>query len=252
VTLFESDAAYDAFMGRYSTRLAPLFAEFAGVEAGARVVDVGAGTGALTSELVRRRADVSAADPAPAFVAALRSRLPQVDVREAPAEELPWPDGRFDAAVAQLVLTFMRDAPAGVAEMRRVVRTGGIVAACMWDRDGMEMLAAVNRTQQALRVGGPMPEARNLYRTRAEIESLFGDGFTDRTTEVLTVESTYSGFEEFWEALAGGAGPAGAWASALEGERREAARAELLRQLGEPSGSFTLAAAAWATRAVRA
>jgi ubiquinone/menaquinone biosynthesis C-methylase UbiE len=252
VAFFDSDTAYDAFMGRYSTRLAPLFADFAGVAAGVGVVDVGAGTGALTSELVRRRADVAAADPAPAFVAALRSRLPQVEVHEAPAERLPWPDGRFDAALAQLVVTFMSDAPAGIGEMRRVVRVGGTVAVCMWDRDDMEMLAAVQRTQQTLGVGGPMPEARTLYRTREEIESLFGDGFAATATVRLAVDSTYAGFEEFWEALAAGAGPAGAWARALEGESRDAARAELHRQLGGPSGSFTLAAAAWATRATRA
>src|SRR5690348_11317621 len=110
-----SDAAYDRFMGRYSASLAPLFADFAGIEAGQRVLDVGAGTGALTAQLVRRDADVAAAEPSPPFVAALRSRLPSVDVREAGAEALPWPDATFDAALAQLVVTFMSDAPAGLA-----------------------------------------------------------------------------------------------------------------------------------------
>src|ERR1044071_4101709 len=114
--------AYDDFMGRYSTRLAPLFADFAGVASGRRVLDVGAGTGALTAELVRRGAEVAAADPSPPFAAALRERFPGVEVEQAPAEQLPWPDGSFEAALAQLVVTFMRDAPAGVEEMRRVVR----------------------------------------------------------------------------------------------------------------------------------
>jgi ubiquinone/menaquinone biosynthesis C-methylase UbiE len=252
MALFESDTAYDAFMGRYSTRLAPLFADFAGVERGATVAEVGAGTGALTSELVRRGIDVAAAEPTPSFVAALRARLPDVEVHEAPAEELPWPDGRFDAGLAQLVIAFMQDASAGLVEMRRVVRPGGTVAVCMWDREGMEMLAAVHRTQRALADGGPMPEGRTMYRTREAIEDLFGNGFSGVTSELLAVESTYSGFDEFWDALAGGAGPAGAWASRLEGERREAARAELHRQLGEPRGAFTLGAKAWATRATRA
>jgi ubiquinone/menaquinone biosynthesis C-methylase UbiE len=110
-----SDVAYDNFMGRFSVPLAPVFADFAGIEAGQRVLDVGAGTGALTSELVRRGADASAADPSPSFVAALRERLPEIGVHEAPAEERPWPDEVFDAALAQLVLTFMRDARAGLA-----------------------------------------------------------------------------------------------------------------------------------------
>src|SRR5437763_9773125 len=168
--MFTSDVAYDNFMGRYSARLAPLFADFAGVEPGQRVLDVGAGTGALTAELVRRDTEVAAIEPASPFVGALRSRFPSTDVRQAGAEELPWPDASFDAALAQLVVTFMSDAPAGVAEMRRVVRPGGTVAVCMWDRDGMEMLGAVNRTQRALDPSQTTSEQRTLYRSRETLE----------------------------------------------------------------------------------
>src|SRR5260221_13672993 len=163
-----SDTAYDNFMGRYSMQLGPAFAEFCGVEAGQRVLDVGAGTGALTAELVRRGAQVAAIDPSPSFVASLERRLPGVDVQAGPAEDLPWPDESFDAALAQLVLTFMSDAPNGIEEMRRVVRPGGVVAACMWDRHGMDMLAAIHRTQEALVASGPT-EARTVYRSRDEV-----------------------------------------------------------------------------------
>src|SRR5439155_10016399 len=207
-----SDTAYDNFMGRFSVRLAPVFADFTGIVADQHILDVGAGTGALTSELVRRGADAAALDPSPTFVAALRDRLPGVDVKEGPAEELPWPDDSFDVALAQLVLTFMRDAPRGIAEMKRVVRPGGVVAACMWDREGMEMLAAVNRTQQALDPSRPSSEQQTNYRTRGEIESLFGD---DVEMALLEVEAGYSGIDEFWDALANGAGPAGMWAASL-------------------------------------
>jgi ubiquinone/menaquinone biosynthesis C-methylase UbiE len=250
--MFTGDTAYDAFMGRYSKRLAAPFADFAGVERGQRAVDVGAGTGALTVELASRGAHVSAAEPSGPFVAALRQRLPEVDVQEAPAEKLPWADETFDVALAQLVIAFMADARAGVAEMRRLVHPGATVAVCMWDRDGMEMLGAVHRAQRALASGGPMPEGRTMYRTPEEIEPLFAEGFEDVTTEPLDVESSYTGFEEFWEALLGGVGPAGAWITSLEGDQRDAARAELHRQLGEPDGEFRLSARAWATRARRA
>ena len=94
---FGSESAYDTFMGHYSTRLAPNFADFAGITLGLRVLDVGAGTGALSAE-----------------------------VEAAPAEALPWGDETFDAALSQLVVTFMNDAPAGVREMRRVVRRGAV------------------------------------------------------------------------------------------------------------------------------
>jgi len=243
-----SDSAYDNFMGRFSVRLAPVFADFAGIEAGNRVLDVGAGTGALTSELVRRGADASAADPSPTFVAGLRERLPDIGVHEAPAEELPWPDEVFDAALAQLVLTFMNDAPAGLAEMKRVVRSGGLVAACMWDREGMEMLAAVSRTQQALGASGAAAEQRTNFRSREEIETLFGPGVE---MELLEVEAAYTGFAELWDSVLGGAGPAGVWATSLDDAQRERARDELHRQVGEPGGAFTLAGRAWAARVER-
>jgi ubiquinone/menaquinone biosynthesis C-methylase UbiE len=240
-----SEAAYDKFMGRYSVRLAPVFADFAGIEAGQRVLDVGAGTGALAAELARRGVHIAAAEPAPSFVAALRSRLPPVDVRQAAAEDLPWPDGSFDAALAQLVVTFMRDAPAGLVEMRRVVRPGGVVAVCMWDRDGMEMLAAVNRTQRALDPSQPTPEQRTLYRSRETLKDLVGEG---AQSELLEVESEYAGFEELWSTVVDGAGPAGVWAKSLDDQQRAAARDEMYRQVGSPSGAFTLTGRAWAVR----
>lgn len=247
-----SDAAYDNFMGRYSVRLAPLFADFAGIEPGQRVLDVGAGTGALATELARRGARVAAVDPSPGFVAALERRLPGIETHAAPAEELPWDDETFDAALAQLVVTFMQDAPAGIREMHRVVRAGGAVALCMWDRTGMEMLAAISRTQEALQSRAETTEARTLYRSREEIEGLFAeDAFADVETELLEVEAEYAGFDEFWAALADGAGPAGSWVKSLGEDQQEAARGEVERQIGSPSGAFTLHGRAWATRATR-
>jgi len=228
-------------MGRFSSRLAPVFADFAGVEPGMRALDVGAGTGALTAELVRRDVAAGAIEPSPAFVAALRSRYPGVDVREGGAEELPWPDDSFDVALAQLVIAFMSDAPAGLREMRRVA---GTVAVCMWDRDGMEMLAALNRTRDALGVA----REDAPYRSREEIEQLVGAG---ATLELLEVDADYTDFEDFWSALLGGVGPAGAWAASLDDEQRSVARAELYRQLDEPDGPFTLTGRARAARVTR-
>jgi SAM-dependent methyltransferase len=239
--MFQSDSAYDSFMGRFSTRLAPLFADFAGIGAGLEVLDVGAGTGALLAELVRRDARASAVEPSEGFVDAMHRRFPDLDIRAGGAEELSWPDASFDAALAQLVVAFMHDAPAGLREMRRVTRPSGVVAVCMWDIEGMEMLAAVNRTRDAL---GDAREA-GRYRTRAEIAALVGDG---AEVELLEVDAVYSDFEDFWTALLGGAGPAGTWAVSLDDAQREQARAELRRQLGEPHGPFVLTGRAWAAR----
>src|SRR6478752_2278455 len=125
-------------MGKFSGPLAPLFCDFAGVEADARVLDVGCGPGSLVAELVRRvgAENVTAVDPAEQFVAAARARNPGVAVTRASAEELPFGDDEFDAALAQLVVHFMSDPVAGLSEMRRVTREGGRVAACVWDHGG--------------------------------------------------------------------------------------------------------------------
>src|SRR4051794_16920421 len=121
-------------MGRYSARLAPLFTDFA--RAQGRVLDVGAGTGMLTRELLARGCEVAAVEPSPEFCEALRDRFPSIEVVEGPAEELPFEDGAFDAALAQLVVAFMADAPQAVREMARVART---VAVCMWGVQEHEM-----------------------------------------------------------------------------------------------------------------
>ena len=144
-TFRASADAYDRFVGRYSPGLATALIDFAGVEPGMRALDVGCGPGALAAVLVERlgAASVAAADPSSPFVAACRARLPGVDVVEAGAEALPFADGEFDAALSQLVVNFMRDAEAGVRELARVTRAGGIVASCVWDYgDGMTLLRA--------------------------------------------------------------------------------------------------------------
>ncbi|HEX3226192.1 MAG TPA: class I SAM-dependent methyltransferase [Gaiellaceae bacterium] len=244
--MFSSDLGYDKFMGRFSTRLAPVFADFAGIERGKRVLDVGAGTGALTAELVRRDVDVAAVEPSPEFTATLQSRFPDIEARQGAAEDLPWPDASFDAALAQLVVAFMSDAPVGIAEMRRVVRPGGTVAVCMWLRDDMELLSAINRTQAVI---SPERSADvSPYRSAEAARGLLGD---DARVEMLTVSAEYSGFDDFWSALGSGAGPAGQWALSLSDEQRAAAHDELYRQVGEPAGSFTLSGTAWAARVTR-
>jgi Methyltransferase domain/Recombinase len=121
---------YDRFMGRYSVPLAPLFAEFAGVTAGQRVLDVGCGPGALTVELVRRLG-VWAVDLSERIVAAGRAQHPGLRVRRAAAEKLPFDDRLLDAGLAQLVVHFMADPVVGLCEMVRVTRARGVVAACV-------------------------------------------------------------------------------------------------------------------------
>jgi SAM-dependent methyltransferase len=232
--------AYDDFMGRYSTVLAPLFADFAGVDSGARVLDVGAGTGALTAELLARGASVAAADPSPEFVAVLRERFPDIEVREAPAEALPFETGEFDVALAQLVVAFMADAPAAVAEMVRLARR---VAVCMWGVEEVEMFAAIDRAAEA--VGSSRAAEPRRYRTPHELHDLLAPHGEVESAE-LDVTAGYRDFDEFWQVMDRGVGPAGQWVASLAAEAREHAHEELFRQLGSPNGPFELSARAFA------
>lgn len=231
---------YDNFMGRYSRVLAKLFADFAGVGPGMRVLDVGAGTGALTAELTARGASVAAAEPSPEFAAVLRGRFPGLEVEEAPAESLPYGPGVFDLALAQLVVAFVSDGPAAVAEMARVARR---VAICMWGVEEVEMFAAIDRAAEV--VGSSRAAEPRRYRTPQEIHDLLAPHGEVETAE-LDVTAGYGDFDEFWQAMDHGVGPAGQWLASLDAEQREQAHEELFRQLGSPPGPFELKARAFA------
>ena len=231
---------YDNFMGRYSTVLAPLFADFAGVSSGDRVLDVGAGTGALTATLLARGASVAAADPSPEFAAVLRERFSGLEVEEAPAESLPYGAGVFDVALAQLVVAFVSDAPAAIAEMARVARR---VAVCMWGVAEVDMFAAIDRTASVIGSSGEGVPRR--YRTPQEINDLLAPHGEVESAE-LDVTAGYRDFADFWDAMSRGVGPAGQWLESLDAQQRERAHEELFRQLGSPEGPFELKARAFA------
>jgi SAM-dependent methyltransferase len=245
-----SGESYDRFMGRYSIPLAVAFADAAGVEGGRRVLDVGSGPGALTGELVRRLGPdrVAAVDPSEPFVEACRRRHPGVEVKRGRAEELPYPDGAFDAALAQLVLHFVSDPDAAAKEMHRVVRTGGTVAACVWDlAGGMLMLQTFWQAVRAVDPSTPVEdEARRFGGREGEIAELFRSaGLADVADGALDVSAAYEDFDDFWLPFLTATGPAGAYASSLDDQRRSHVREEIRVRLGSPEGPFTLTARAW-------
>ncbi|HEX2428991.1 MAG TPA: class I SAM-dependent methyltransferase [Gaiellaceae bacterium] len=242
--------AYDRFMGRYSAPLAPLFADFAGVEAGQRVVDVGCGPGALVAELIDRAgaASVSAVDPSESFVEAVRERHPGVEARQAAAEELPFPDGSFDAALAQLVVHFMNDPVAGLAEMARVTRADGLVAACVWDHatGGRGPLSLFWQAARELEpdIAG---EARLAGTGEGDLAKLLeAAGVRDVEDAVLILSVEHESFEDWWEPYTYGVGPVGAYVAALEPERRDRLRDGCRALL--PPAPFSLEVRAWAAR----
>ena len=241
--------AYDRFMGRYSTLLSPQLADLADVRAGQRVLDVGCGPGALTAELVARLGaeSVSAVDPSEPFVAAARERYPDVTVQQSSAEQLPFADGAFDAALAQLVVHFMSDPVAGVTEMRRVTRHDGVVAACVWDHAGGQ--GPLSPVWEAAHTLDPevKDEARLTGSRQGDLTRVFESAGLRETDETaLSVSVEHPTFEEWWEPFTFGIGPVGAYIAGLDPERRhrlrEACRATL------PAAPFVLTAQAWTAR----
>ena len=240
---------YDRYMGRYSRQLSAQMADLAGVTAGQRVLDVGCGPGALTTELVTRlgEASVSAVDPSEPFVAAARERNPGVDVRRASAEPLPFEDGAFDAAIAQLVVHFMTNPVGGLTEMRRVTRAGGVVAACVWDHaSGQGPLSLF--WEGAHQLIPDVPDESQLPGAReGHLAELFSAaGLRDVQASLVTASVEHASFDAWWELFTFGIGPAGGYLLSLDPERQDELR-ETCRAL-VPIGPFVLAVRAWAAR----
>ncbi len=247
--------AYDDYMGRYSRLLSPQFAARAGVHSGIDALDVGCGPGALTAVLLELGAVVSAVDPSQGYAAACAARHPGADVRHASAEALPWADGSFDVAAAQLVVHFMADPVVGVREMARVVRPGGVVAGCTWDTaGGMGLHEVFWAGVEACGLPVPAERGSQRYGSPDELRGVWtGSGLLDVEVLPLDVEVEYDSEPDFWHPFTGATGPTGAYLATLTTDQQAALRAAcgaVLHRLGfgRPDGSVRVPARSWAVR----
>ena len=238
--------AYTQFMGRFSVPLAALLADAVGVTHGQRALDVGCGSGALTAVLVERLGveRVSAADPSVSFVDSVRDAYPSMDVRQCAAEDLPFPDAAFDVVLAQLVVHFMADPVAGIAQMARTAVPGGVVGANVWDSGGGRGPVDAFWSAVLTLDGSVRDESHLAGVSEGDLAKLFAQaGLEDVTSTALTVRVHHNSFQDWWRPFTLGVGPAGAYVATLD----EGARTRLEQRCRElvPEGAFTTTAVAW-------
>jgi SAM-dependent methyltransferase len=252
--------AYEQYIGRWSRLVATEFLAWLAVPNGAAWLDLGTGSGALSQAVLTasQPAAVLGIDPSPDFVEAAAQSTPDPRARFAVADagQLPAPDGSFDAVVSGLVLNFIPDLPAALAEMRRVSRPDAVVAAYVWDYAGrMDLLrtfwdaaAAEDPAAAELDEGRRFP----ICRPDALEAAWSSSGLQDVAVRAIDVATNFESFDAYWLPFLGAVGPGPAYVASLAPEARERLRERLQSSLPSAAdGSIHLIARAWAVRGRR-
>lgn len=252
---FTDARGYDLLMGRWSRLLGEAFVQFAGIMDGECVLDVGCGTGSVSSCILSASptAEVIGIDPSAIFVEAARDRIrdPRARFETGDAQAIGFPDGTFDCTVAMLVLNFVPVPARAVAEFRRVTRPGGRVSACVWDYGGeMTMLREFWDAAVALdSMAAPHHEARMPLCRSGELAELWrAAGLAEVHEGALTLAMRFAHFADFWQPFLTGIGPSGGYAAALPEDMRRRLEVNLCTELwnDRPEQALTLPARAWA------
>jgi SAM-dependent methyltransferase len=255
--MFSLGDAYERFMGRWSRKLAPLLVQFAAVDDGDAVADIGSGTGALTAAVVAAApsSHVLGIDPSEPYIAYAQAHHGSDRVRfeVADAQHLQVDGARFDRTLSLLIMNFIPDPEKALKEMVRVTRPGGTIAAAVWDYgEGMKMLRAFWDEAVALNPSADGRDERHMPLSRSgELSELWRrHELGNVVDEALAIETRFSSFDDYWSPFLEGQGPAGAYAASLSASDREQLRLNLRRRLlGESADrSIVLGARAWAVR----
>jgi len=251
--MFSNPAAYEAMMGRWSMRLAPLFIEFARVRDGDTVLDVGCGTGSLVQAVANttRRSKVIGIDPVEPFIEYARSRFadPRISFESGSAFELPYADASFDACLSLLVLMLIPKPEKVASEMYRVTRAGGTVAACTWNAGG-SISGALWEEATKLDLTAPAERPKHCNRKGQLAELWRATGFKEVEETALEIETNFSSFDDYRSPFLAGVGPPGVYVAGLPADRRKALREALRKRLlgGQSDAAFSISATAWAVR----
>ena len=255
--VWENAESLERYVGRWSRLVAREFVAWLQVPPGSRWLDVGCGSGALTETVLADAGpeSIEGVDTSEAFVAYAASRVtdPRASFAVADAQALDRPDAAYDAVASSLVLNFLPDPARGAAEMRRVARSGGVVAGYVWDYAGemqlmrrfwdaaAELDPAAADIEEGRRMAGCNP---------ADLEALFsGAGLEEVATRAIDVPTVFADFDDYWSPFEGGQGPAPGYCVSLPPDRRAALRERLRETLpAAADGSISLVARAWAVR----
>jgi SAM-dependent methyltransferase len=258
--MFEAAEAYERFMGRWSRLLAPSLVDFTDLPDRGQVLDVGSGTGALAFSIARLRVhcQVVGIDPSKQYVGYANSRNPfpaRARFRVGDAQKLPFSDATFENSLSLLVFNFIPDRKTALREVGRVTKPGGWVSAAVWDYGaGMRMLRVFWDAAGTVDPTAQKFDELHMPLCRAgELGELWKQSGLERVEErPLDITMRFESFADYWDPFLLGQGPAGAYLRTVEGDRRQALRSEVKRQLAltAEDAPFSIPARAWAVRGI--
>jgi SAM-dependent methyltransferase len=255
--IWERGDPYEQYVGRWSRRVAPLFVSWLGIPTGRKWLDVGCGTGALCAAIVDHcsPSSVTGVEPSEGFLKKAKEHLAgRAVLHQGSATAIPLADASVDAVVSGLVLNFVPDQRAALAEMARVTANGGTIGAYVWDYGGkMELMrifwdAAVELDSAASRMAEGLRFP--LCRPEALTELFASTGLNGTEVTAIEIQTPFARFEEYWQPFLGGQGPAPAYAMSLHEAARDRLRDRIRERIPVAAdGSISLTARAWAIRA---
>jgi SAM-dependent methyltransferase len=254
---WERGSPYERYVGRWSRRVAPPFLAWLSIPAGRRWLDVGCGTGALCAAILDHcsPASVAGVEPSPGFLnTAAQNLAGRAQLHQGSATAIQLEDASVDVVVSGLVLNFVPDQRAALAEMARVTARGGTIAAYVWDYAGrMDLMrffwdAATELDPDAAKLDEGIrfplcnPQALEALFTAAELNQV--------EVKAIDIPTPFANFDDYWQPFLGGQGPAPAYAMSLDESARERLRERLRERIpAAADGALFLTARAWAARA---